>query len=101
MYLKPKHVLFCSIATNHLFSSHVRRRDVSKRLRLTDVDRGSLKTREPEMKVLFRFTGAKGQESSNSESRASERQGTQDRVTGTVEVSPCDRVSPTLKRVRK
>lgn len=34
--------------------------------------------------MLFKFTRAKGQDSSNSDSRAGEREGTQDHITGTA-----------------
>lgn len=36
------------------------------------------------MKVCFKFTRAKGQDSSNSDGRAGEREGIQDHITGTA-----------------
>lgn len=36
------------------------------------------------MKVLFKFTRAKGQDSSNSDGRVGEREGTRDGITGTA-----------------
>ena len=57
---------------------------MSNTLCLTDADRGFLRTWELEMKVFFKFTRAKGQESSNSDGRAGEREGTRDHITGTA-----------------